>query len=185
MNQNEIFTVNHKKHGEKIFKALTSHPEEAERIMALQHHVLTGMENPALFALTSIEQITESLKEDYCISISDEEGLVGFGLLVINRDTPRHAFYSLKNWADKKGKSATVDSIFIHERARGCGLQKKIFELFIRWAEETKVPYLHTTISPLNRYSLENALKIGFKVMETKELYEGKLRHILQRDNMP
>lgn len=184
MNQYETIVVNHQKQGPKTLKIGKSQLGEAEEIMLLQNHVLAGIGDANLFALTPIEQVEESLLEDYCISITDEEGLVGFGLLVVNRDTPRQALYHLKNGAEKKGKSATVDSIFIHERARGYGLQKKIFEKFMVWARDQNILYLHTTISPLNQYSLQNALNMGFEVADTKELYGGKLRHILEWKNL-
>lgn len=155
---------------------------EARQIMDLQENILSKLVNPNLFALTDLDQIEESLNKDYCLGIYDKERLIAFGLLIINRPTPRHTFHKLTNPQSREGRSVTVDSIFVEDEYRGYGIQQKLFEAFFLWAQAEGVRYMHTTIDPQNSPSLNNALKMGYHVVETKEMYGGKIRHILEKE---
>lgn len=155
---------------------------EAPQIMALQEKVLSEMENPDLFALTNLEQIEESLKQDYCLGVYDQGLLIAFGLMITNRPTPRHSLHKLTAPEGKIGQSVTVDSIFVDQSYRGYGIQQKIFEAFDQWAQNHGIRYMHTTIAPNNGPSLSNAIKMGYKVLETKTMYGGRMRHILEKE---
>ena len=179
MNQ---WLVTNKKMEEKTITIKKSNLQELNIIMTLQNDVFSAIENKDLFALTSQEQLAESIKEDYCLSIYEGDRLISFGLLIINRYTPRHGACHIYKENEKIAQTLTVDSIFIHPQYRGYGLQKKIFENFEAWGKAHGGKALFTTISPDNLFSLNNALLTGYKVVATKPLYGGKLRHILKKD---
>ena len=156
-------------------------------VMALQDKVFSQLRNKDWFAMTNEEQVAESLEKDFCLGVYDREKqgkLIAFGLLIVNRKTSRHVIHKLKQSPFMEEETMTIDSIFVDEDYRGYGLQSILFDIFIRWGEKQKNPKImgaYTTISPDNRYSLHNAAKNGFAVLETKPLYGGKMRAILEK----
>ncbi len=173
--------VKNKKGEEKKILVRNSTIDELGLIIKLQKKVFLQIENPDLFALTDEEQLKESLKEDCCVSLYEKKQLIGFALLIVNRDTPRHGAWHIKSKIDNIEKTVTVDSIFIDGEYRGYGLQQKIFEEFEKWAKNHGISTMVTTISPENSFSLNNGIRNGYQIVETKALYGGKTRHILKK----
>lgn len=72
-----------------------------------------------------------------------------------------------------------MESAAVHPKYRGNGLQGKLMEIAEQEAVQRKKHYLMCTIHPSNSFSMNNALKLGYHVMDTKLKYGGKIRNIL------
>lgn len=78
-------------------------------------------------------------------------------------------------------KVAHMDSCSVLPRARGNQLEAKM----LSYAEALINPdhhyFLLATVSPENIPSIKSLQKVGYKIMMTKEKYEGVLRHIVMK----
>jgi len=153
--------------------------EEAQRAMDLQHMVWRSMQDPALLAETSLDEIRESMAEDICLGVFDEETLAAFSLMVINRAS------ETRNGGQKNGfppeECVTFDTIFVHPDYRGLGLQRKLFDHQAELAEKLGAKRIFATVAPQNEYSLNNMLACGFEVLDRKLLYGNRDRYIMMK----
>lgn len=72
-----------------------------------------------------------------------------------------------------------MESAAVHPKYRGHGLQARLMEVAEQEACQRNKHYLMCTIHPSNQFSMNNALKLGYHVMDTKLKYGGKIRNIL------
>ena len=79
-------------------------------------------------------------------------------------------------------KVAHMDVAAVDPDYRGMGLQKRLMKLGEADAKALGYRYLMCTIHPDNAPSLKSALSLGYRVVQTKEKYGGKLRHILLKE---
>lgn len=154
--------------------------EEAGVIMALQERVIAALPDKSLLALTDMNQIEESLREDVCTGVYHEGDLIAFSLMIINRPTPRHVAWKLD--CDEKTLSGcvTFDAIFVQPDYRGYGIQRLLWEPLLPLARKMGANRAHATISPDNPHSLENTMAFGFEVVARKTMYGGRDRFILE-----
>ncbi|NLB90157.1 MAG: GNAT family N-acetyltransferase [Clostridiales bacterium] len=156
--------------------------EEKGTILALQQKVFSSLKEKNWFALTDEEQVEESLVKDLCLGVYDREKLIAFGLLIINRKTDRQIIHTITSPSFSQEESVSVDTIFVDPDYRGYGIQGILFEAFLTWSKQRNaVKVLYTTIDPENSYSLNNALAKGFVAIETKKMYGGKNRQLLEK----
>ena len=79
---------------------------------------------------------------------------------------------------------AHMESAVVDKNCRGAHLQQRLLEaaeqeiMNMYWKEEKRY-YLMCTIDPNNNYSLNNAKKMGYTVVDEVEKYGGKRRAIL------
>lgn len=78
-------------------------------------------------------------------------------------------------------KTAHMDSAAVLPKYRGNHLQYLLMQKAEAVLRALGYHYLLCTIHPDNRYSKENALRQGYRVMKTTEKYGGYLRDILMK----
>lgn len=75
-----------------------------------------------------------------------------------------------------------MDTAVVAPAYRGHGLQRKMIEFAENDLKTTGYHILMCTVHPRNRFSLDNALALGYRIMVTKEKYGGYLRHVLMKE---
>lgn len=73
---------------------------------------------------------------------------------------------------------AHMDTAVTAVQYRGHGLQKQLMELAEADLYKAGYRYLCCTVHPDNKYSKNNILQQGYRIVDTKEKYHGFLRHI-------
>ena len=74
-----------------------------------------------------------------------------------------------------------MDSAAVHPHYQGQGIQRKLLLAAEDWLKAQGSRILLCTIHPENRFSLQNALKIGYQIQKQVDIY-GSVRYILRKD---
>lgn len=76
---------------------------------------------------------------------------------------------------------ANMDTIAVHPDYRGLGLQRKLMKEAENWAFAHGYRILMCTVHPENRFSLDNMLKLGYRIEKKLPKY-GSVRYVLRKD---
>ena len=155
-------------------------PADAAAFYTLQNEVRAAMPYPEQFMPDTLENITGYLGNDLCIGMWDGERLGAYFIL-------RYCGQSGHNYAAFMGipqaewdSWANADSAIVHPDYRGNGLQRKLLEAALGQLRPGIVG-IGATVSPENRYSLNNALASGFEIVCRREMYGGDDRYLLAK----
>lgn len=69
-----------------------------------------------------------------------------------------------------------MESVMVHEDARGLGIQNKSRSLLIEYMIEHGFNIFMSTVSPDNEYSFKNVLQSGFTLVELADVYKDEER---------
>ncbi|MGI6204413.1 MAG: GNAT family N-acetyltransferase [Anaerovoracaceae bacterium] len=156
-------------------------PADLDEVMVLQNYVFSGV--PAGdFALTTEDEIRESLREDFCLVATCRKSIVAFTLLVLGRDSYRNYGTMLGYTKEQLAKSVSFDTSFVSPDYRGFGLQKLFYALREEYAVDCGAEKGFATVAPTNSISLENTKQRGFRELTRKKIYGGLERIILEKD---
>ena len=155
-------------------------PDEASAVFALQNEVRAAMPYPEQFVPDTLANITAYLQKDLCIGAWQGSRLGGY--LIV-----RFCGQSAENYAaflgiprSEWGNWANADSAIVHGDWRGNGLQRKMMEAAVPLFP-ADITHIGATVSPENRYSLNNALAGGFEIVTRREMYGGYDRYLLAK----
>ncbi len=176
--------------------------EDFSAIMALQDIAAAAVpkEKRHTFVLLTKEELTESLAEDFCVTVwasrgkarhdaQEEAVLAAFSLVVLNRITDRNLGTYLGYDREQLLRTVTYDTTFVHPDFRGFGLQRIIIGIKSDEALRRGASQALATVSPDNAQSMANTLAMGFEVAERRPMYGGLdrciMRRILREEQMP
>ena len=153
---------------------------DLEDFMAFTHQVQDAMPRKDWFAVDPDEE-TRALAEagDLEFWMAESQGCLAGVFSIVH---PRLRVCNL-GWetgmAESELLSVThMDTAAVHPDFRGQGLQRRLMEA----AEQMLAGrILMCTIHPENRYSLHNALSLGYRI-EKKAARYGSIRYILRKD---
>ncbi|WMI71543.1 hypothetical protein RBH88_00235 [Aminobacterium sp. MB27-C1] len=121
------------------------------------------------------------LGKGFVIGIFDSDYLVAIRAISYGGKYMEEAQKDLQLHPSERDHIAVMDFCITEKAFRGNYIQHFTFLK----AEEILYPeryHLHSTISPLNIFSLRNVLRSGFLIVDLKEKYGGYLRFILHKD---
>lgn len=145
-------------------------------IIRLQEEIQKGTDSEIYCPLTR-EEILESLHLDTVLGTFDEDGeLSGVAVLISNRKSSRNLAHDFQKAPENV---LTFDAVFVSPRSRGFGLQRVFVDKAKELAAKSGVRYILTTVSPSNKFSLDNFEAGGFKSVSEYQKYGGKLRRLL------
>ena len=145
-------------------------------IIRLQDEIQKSTDSEIYCPLTR-EEILESLHLDTVLGAFDEDGeLSGVAVLISNRKSSRNLAQDLQKVPERV---LTFDAVFVSPRSRGLGLQRMFVDKAKELAAKSGVQYILTTVSPSNKFSLDNFEAGGFKTVSEYQKYGGKLRRLL------
>ncbi|MBZ9685562.1 GNAT family N-acetyltransferase [Clostridium estertheticum] len=107
--------------------------------------------------------------------------LVAYGVLIFPGFDNDNLGYDFNLSKDELLKVAHLDSVAVHPDYRGNKLQYILFSLLEKISIEKGYKYLCSTVSPTNKFSLNNLLKLGLEIKIEKEKYDEKNRLILYK----
>lgn len=145
-------------------------------IIRLQEEIQKGADSEIYCPLTR-EEILESLHLDTVLGAFDEdEELLGVAVMVSNRKSQRNL---AQDFHKAPESVLTFDAVFVSPRARGLGLQRKFVAMAKELAIKSGIRYILTTVSPSNKFSLDNFEATGFETVSEYNKYGGKRRRLL------
>ena len=121
-------------------------------------------------------------KAGYTYKIYDDNKLVACFLLTFPHFDKENLGYDIDLNEAELLKVAHMDSVAVDSSYLGRGYQNILMKKAEDDAIKLGYKYLMCTIHPDNKYSMNNAIKLGYKVVKTKEKYGGKIRAIMLKE---
>ena len=168
------------KNGQGVATLRRCVPEEASKIFALQNEVLAAMPHPEYFAPDTLEEIQGFLSDGIVIGAWQGEK-IGACFVLHTCGTDLHNYAAFMGVPEQEWPQwGNASSAVVCEQWRGNGLQRKMFEAALPFLP-SDIHHLGATVCPDNSFSLNNALKCGFKVVCRREMYGGYDRYLLAK----
>lgn len=155
-------------------------------LMELQSLVYGSLQDKMILETIDRPEFIEMIEQDFIIGVYEDQNLKAVRAMYIPPpDDPEH----LAEDAGIEDRSEVIYSeiSFIHPDNRGQGLQTKLGrQLIERVRKDGRFKHVLTTVLPTNIPSLKDKFRLDFKIVNTRVMYGGKYRHILQLDlNQP
>lgn len=158
--------------------------DDLDAVYGLQEYVRSRMEKPELFLPDEREELCRMLQTGLCVGVFVAQALVGF-LILRYCGEDEHNYAAVLDIPRSEWKYwANADSAAVHPDYRGNRLQQRMLKLAEEWRDPAIIG-LAATVSPQNRYSLDNVLACGFSVAKRCEMYGGHDRYVLQKRLLP
>ena len=180
MSTNERVTELKNRHGQSCELLLRRcNAGDFPALADVQEKVIASLEDGHIFARTSVEEIEESLREDFCFGAFSGGRLSAVTIMVVNRVTPRNLGVHLGYGEERLRRCATYDSTFVLPEFRGYGLQRMFCKIRDEEALRLGCDEALETVSPDNSVSLGNMRANGFEILTEKVMYTGVRRYIV------
>ena len=160
--------------------------EDAGLFAELIQRVWDEMEQKEWFVADAPDYTKEMLQEGRGMGYKAVEAKSGTTVGVFMVTFPGEAEDNLGNdlgmSLSERQKVAHMETAVVLNSYRGNRLQYRMMQEGEGDLRGRGYRYLMCTIHPENTFSLNNALKQGYQIIETKEKYGGYLRHILLKN---
>lgn len=167
----------------KITKASVS---DAQSIADVIQTVYENLEQKDWYVADNVEYIYEMLRPQkgagYLALDTDTEEIAGIFLVTFPGLSEENLGYEIDFSEEQLLLTAHMDSAAVLPKYRGNRLQYLLMQKAEADLREAGCRYLLCTIHPENRFSKENALRQGYRVVKTTEKYGGYLRDILLKE---
>ena len=155
---------------------------DLNELMELQSLVYENLQDKMILETIGRPEFIEMIEQDFIIGAYEEQKLRAIRAMYIPPlDDPEH----LAEDAGITDRTQVIYSeiSFIHPDNRGQGLQTKLgHQLIERIKADGRFNHVLTTVLPTNIPSLKDKFRLGFKIVNTRIMYGGKYRHVLQLD---
>lgn len=151
-------------------------------ILTLQEKVILSIENKEIYFSSTKEDLLNQFNSDsYFLGIKNLENneLIAFGSYLnkgLNKD---NYAYDLDFDKNKILRTGQIDTTIVHPDFRGNNLQKILCKKLEEYSRKNGDLYLTATVSPVNLFSLNTFLKLGYENKKEKLKYDGMARCIL------
>ena len=156
--------------------------DDLNELMELQSLVYENLQDKMILETIGRPEFIEMIEQDFIIGVYEEQKLRAIRAMYIPPlDDPEH----LAEDAGITDRTQVIYSeiSFIHPDNRGEGLQTKLgHQLIERVRADGRFNHVLTTVLPTNIPSLKDKFRLGFKIVNTRIMYGGKYRHVLQLD---
>lgn len=177
---NQTIAYEKAKNGEKLFLTKLT-LQDIEDIMKLQDKVSQVLPNKEIYVCSSKEEFEEAIRNIGGLLgyKTEDQKLVALGTYISYGHNPHNYGYDLEFTEEELLTVGQIESTIVDPEYRGNGLQKKLCEALERIAREEQKNYIMATVSPMNPYSLNNFLALGYINKKEKLKYGGLRRYIL------
>lgn len=157
--------------------------EDASEVMKVIQTVYEQMEHKEWYAIDDEDYYAHYLEAEHGIGYKavEEEtySMVGLFIALIPDKKEVNLGYDAGLSEAECQQTAVMETAAVLPAYRGENLQYRLMQAAEQDLRKLGFRYLTATIHPENQYSLRNALKQGYEIVNTKEKYGGYLRHIL------
>lgn len=179
----DLLNLKNKKNN-KIIKAklININKDFLNEILSLQEEVISSIDNKDTYFPSTKEDLLSYLNShSYFLGIINLKNnkLIAFGSYLNKGLNEDNYGYDLNFERENLLKTGQIDTTIVHPDFRGNNLQKILCEKLEEYSRENGDLYLTATVSPLNPFSLNTFLKLGYKTKKEKLKYDGMRRCIL------
>lgn len=167
------------KNGEKL-TLINLTLRDIEDIMKLQDRVSHALINKETYVCSLKEEFENVIQNKGLLGYkTEDQKLVALGAYMSYGYDPHNYGYDLEFHEDKLLTVGQIESTIVDPKYRGNGLQRKLCEGLEMLARKDQKNYIMATVSPMNPYSLNNFLQLGYINKKEKLKYGGLRRYIL------
>lgn len=153
-------------------------PEDFEEILSIQDEAFSLLEDSDILRKNTNEMLFSCLNEPQITLGAFYKGeLAAFSVLYFPDESEALAPY-LKTIDAKDKKDANNKLCIVKNKFRGNGLQSILGLMLEPYAKEKGIDLLCATVSPKNKYSMNNMKKMGYTYDSTTKKYGGLDRNI-------
>lgn len=157
--------------------------DDVEEIYNLLVGVHEKIENKSWYTYTKkIERYNLFVSDGYSVVVCHNGKIVGVCLTYILRDDGTEFYQIVKDYYKNVDDIIEVINYAVLEEYRGLGLQNKMVSKVEELLRNTKYKKFVATVHPDNKYSLNNMLKNGYKIVMQTKLYGGLDRCIIVKN---
>ncbi len=151
-------------------------------IVNLNENILEGIGNKEIYAKTKREEFEEYLKEKgKIVGCIVDNNLIAMGSYVALNYDKRNYGYDLDLRGDSLLDVCQIEATVVSKEFRGNKLQKKICNILENIGRDENKKIITATASPINTYSVNTFIDLGYKIVNEKEKYGGLRRYILKK----
>lgn len=168
------------------FQVRQANEDDIEAITQIIDQIKQGMEQPDWFVASDRTYVEQHIStQGFTVvaeTIHGENGNIAAAFVVdIPGDAAENLGLELALDQGERMKVAHMDTAVVLPEYRGHQLQGRLLEAAERETARQGMKYLMCTIHPENRYSLNSMMSHGYRIIGTKGMYGGFLRHILYK----
>lgn len=168
-----------------VFHVRRATPDDIDYVMELQDAVMDALPDKNIYATYTREESLDALENDYCyIAFAPNGELAGYSVLIANTTPVKEKNYGhYFDYDDERlAKTASLDLTMVVPKYRGHGLQRLFNKIRIGEAMDLGATEGLTSISPINPYSYNNFLILGWEIIDRRPLYGGKDRYLIHKN---
>lgn len=157
---------------------------DIEKIMEIQEEIIDGLPNKELFAPSSKEEFLFYLeKVGAGLGVfTEEDKLIAMGIFGALGDDEHNYGYDLNLKKEELKDVGQIESTVVLEEYRGNKLQRIICEELEKIGVEKGMKIMTATASPLNPFSVNTFVNMGYDIVLEKIKYEGLRRYVLRKN---
>ncbi|MFR5600929.1 MAG: GNAT family N-acetyltransferase [Lachnospiraceae bacterium] len=162
----------------------TAAPNDTKAIYELMIQTHAALKHPEWYCIDEEHYILEHLTDKnkgIVFKAVEHETLAAFFLIHIPGLTADNLGHYLNFSDDQLNLVAHMDSAAVHPDFRGLRLQHTLMARGEQWLIDAGFVHLLGTVHPDNQYSLNNFLKLGYRIITTTEKYGGLPRHVMYK----
>lgn len=168
---------------EKVAKIKELDLSYLDEIVNLNEDILKSLENKELYARTERDEFYEYLtSKGRVIGCIVDKKLIAMGVYGALKSDKRNYGYDLDMNKDEILTVCQIECTVVSKEFRGNKLQKKICQVIEEIAKKEKMKIISATASPINSYSVNTFLSLGYEIYKEKEKYGGLRRYILKKE---
>lgn len=153
---------------------------DTENFIELLQFTWKRMDHPDWLYLDDPSEVREMMSNGTMklwVAMDGERLAAAFDILIPGLDSFNYG-YDLGFSKEALLRTVNMDTIVVHPDYRGQGLQRLLMKEAELWAVAQGYQTLMCTVHPDNSFSLNNMLKLGYRIEKTIPKY-GSIRHIL------
>jgi len=159
---------------------------DAEAIAWVIDQIKQGMEQPEWFVAGDRTYVERHISaQGFTVVAEAMQGknsrIVAAFVVDVPGDKAENLGFELTLDQAERRKVAHMDTVAVLPEYRGHRLQERLLEVAEEKTFQQGMKYLMCTVHPENRYSLNSMMSRGYRIIGTKGMYGGFLRHILYK----
>lgn len=168
------------------FQVRQANEADIEAIAQIIDQIKQGMEQPDWFVASDRTYVEQHISAQGFTVVAEtlqrNNDVIAAAFVVdFPGDTEENLGLELALDQGDRMKVAHMDTAVVLPEYRGHHLQGRLLEAAERETARQGMKYLMCTIHPENRYSLNSMMSHGYRIIGTKGMYGGFLRHILYK----
>ncbi|WP_353892832.1 GNAT family N-acetyltransferase [Proteinivorax hydrogeniformans] len=158
--------------------------DNLDDLLSLQNEIVKQINSDEMFEPETKDGLLPLIENDkiYILGCYTDQTLIAYGTLLFPKFDKENLGYDLEFAKEELPFVAHVDSIAVHPKYRGLGLQTFIGNYLGSIAKNQGFKHLMSTVSPDNFHSINNVFKQGYKIKKLTSKYGGKKRYIFYKE---